>query len=151
MHYRAAVDANNHPGARNNLAMLLMMVGQREEATLHFEAILKQRPDSVPHIVFLAKMLALPDDPAKQDAARSLTLALRATELTGRGDPNALAALALAQGANGDFAAAAATAETAAGIAERAGVRDLGADLRAKAAVYSRREMPSVEAVFPAR
>ena len=150
-HYRAAVEADNHPGARNNLAMLLMMLGRRGEAIPHFEKIVEQRGDSVPHLVFLSKILALPDDPSLLDAARSLKLALRAVELTGRRDPNALAALALAQGANGDFGAAAASAKTAAGIAERAGVRDLAADLQGKAAGYARGEMPSKETVFPMR
>lgn len=147
--YQAAVDAGNHPGARNNLAMLLTMTGRRAEAIPHFEAVLAIQPESIPHLVFLAKILAAPGDENTRDPGRALQLARKAAEITRRQDPNALDTLALAQAASGDFTTALETAEAAAAIALNLGAAELATAIQNNAESYRTDSLPPAESLFP--
>jgi tetratricopeptide (TPR) repeat protein len=147
--YQAAVDAGNHPGARNNLAMLLTMTGRRAEAVPHFEAVLAIQPESIPHLVFLSKILAAPGDELTRNPTRALELAQKAATITHRQYPNALDALALAQAASGEFEAATKTAGEAASIAQRVSAPELAAAIRSNAAHYRKATLPPADSLFP--
>lgn len=147
--YQAAVDDGNHPGARNNLAMLLTMTGRRAKAIPHFEALLALQSESVPHLVFLAKILAAPGDDTTRDPVRALQLAQKAVEITRRQEPNALDTLAFAQAASGDFDTALKTAEEAATIAARVGAAELAAAIRGNIERYRDQTLPPADSLFP--
>lgn len=147
--YRAAVDVGNHPGARNNLAMLLTMTGRRAEAIPHFEAVLAIQPESIPHLVFLARILAAPGGETTRDPGRALQLARKAVEITRRQDPNPLDTLALAQAASGDFATAVTTAEEAAAVAMRVGAAELAPLIQRNAEAFRDKTLPPANSLFP--
>lgn len=147
--YRAAVKHADHADARNNLAMLLTMTGRHAEAIPYFTTILANRPDSVPHLVFLAKILATIDDESKRDALRAGQLATRAVDMTQRQDPNALDALALAQAASGNFEDAVKTATQAAAVAERVNAPGLSTSIRSSIESYRQNKLPLAESIFP--
>ncbi len=147
--YARAVEVGAHRGARNNLAMLLTMTGRRVEAIPHFEAILKETPDSIPHLIFLSKILAAAEPESSRDPARALELADRAVAATGGANPDTLEARALALAAGGKFEEAATVIEQAARIAERGGAADLAAAIRMLGESYRQRQLPPTDALFP--
>ena len=147
--YKAAVEAAKHPGALNNLAMLLTMTGQHAEAVPYYESILKERPDSVPHLVFLSRTLSTLEPGKGRNVSRALELATRAATLTNGQEPNSLDAVALAQAASGNFAKATEAGSRALSIATQAGDAQFAGVLRNRMDVYKRKEVPAADSVFP--
>jgi tetratricopeptide (TPR) repeat protein len=99
--------------ARDNLGRLLRERGQPAAAIDQFREAVKLRPDwAVPHAE-LAWLLATSRHDSLRDPPGALRLALRAADLTARGDASVLDVLAAAYAAAGDFGNAVTTAEAA--------------------------------------
>ena len=92
--------------SRYQRAHLYRQTGQHAIATTEYERLHKAEPDSLNAMLNLAAMLASANDEASRDPKRALELATKACEATKRGGTLPLAVLAIAEGANGNFAAA---------------------------------------------
>jgi tetratricopeptide (TPR) repeat protein len=105
----------------------------------HYERALAVLSDDGPLLVGLATILADSRDALVRNPPRAKELAGRAARLSGGRDPRVLEVLAAAQAASGQFAEAAATARTAAGLARARGDRALVSALEYRAAAYESR------------
>ena len=111
----------------------------------HYERALAVLPDDGPLLAGLAAILADSRDTLVRNPPRAKELAGRAVRLSGGRDPRVLEILAAAQAACGQFAEAAATVRTAAGIARAAGDRALVSALEHRASAYesASRQLPA--------
>jgi tetratricopeptide (TPR) repeat protein len=123
--------------ARTNLARVLMTVGRFAEAAADFSTALRMNPDYVSALSGLAWVRAVSPDSAVRRPDEAVRLGLRAVALAGRGDPSLLDALAAAYAAASQFEAAATTAQEAAALADRLGMRTLGQEVRQRAQLYA--------------
>lgn len=104
--------------ANHNLGRALVDTGEVAAAIPLFERELELQPTFLPSMLELVWLLASGPDPALRDPVEAARLGRRARELSGGRDAAVLDALAAAQAAGGDFAAAIATAELALAQAE---------------------------------
>jgi tetratricopeptide (TPR) repeat protein len=80
--------------------------GNGSRAAGHFRTALKRNSEDLQTMIRLARLLATSEDAATRNGAEALTLAQRATEMTGGEDPVALDTLAMALAETGRFAEA---------------------------------------------
>ncbi|MDH3592859.1 MAG: tetratricopeptide repeat protein, partial [Planctomycetota bacterium] len=99
--------------ARRNLARSLRARGDWREAAGHLSRVLDGVPDDAAAAVDLAWILATHPDEDVRDPLRAKTLATRVVDGQATADPIALATLAAALAASGDFAGAVERAEEA--------------------------------------
>jgi tetratricopeptide (TPR) repeat protein len=80
-----------------------MRQGRSAEAIKHFQDALQRNPDDVDSLTFLARLLAASPDAALRNGPRAVTLAERATELSGGTEAYVLDTLAVAYAETGRF------------------------------------------------
>ncbi len=122
--------------AHRNLALLSRDGGDLPAALAHYRAALAARPEWAPAMTDLAWVLATSGNPALRDAGEAIRLAERSHQLTGGRDPGVMDVLAAAYASAGDFARAAATAETA---LQLAGGGPAGDAIRVRLELYRQR------------
>ncbi len=133
---RALAERPGDVDAHRWLAEVYAVQRRDQLAVDHYERALAALPDDGPLLAGLATILADSRDTMVRNPPRARELAGRAVLLSGGRDPRALEILAAAQAASGQFAEAAATARTAAGLARAAGDRGLVSSLEYRAAAY---------------
>jgi tetratricopeptide (TPR) repeat protein len=97
---------------------------QGAEAIAHFRDALRLDPNDYEALTFLARVLASDENPRIRNGAEAVTLAERANELTGGGQPFVLDALAMAYAEAGRFADAQRTIQQAIDLAASAGAKE---------------------------
>ena len=125
----------DHPEAHFNLARVLATVGQTSEAVREFYEAIRLRPDWPAALRDFAVLRATHGDASVRDPEEAVRLASRAAELTRRRDATTLAALAAAYAADGQFAEATRTAESAEALAADTEPH-LVAEIRAHLSLY---------------
>jgi len=118
--------------ARYNLAGSLQVTGRSAEAAGEFQRVLDREPEHAGALNNLAWILATAEDPELRDPERSVTLAERAADATGREAPEILDTLATTYLSAGRRADAVATLEEALGLAREAGRERLVAAFEAR-------------------
>jgi spermidine synthase len=131
------VDAD-HTQAHFNLAVLEGAQDHMPEAVAHYRAALRGAPDMVEALNNLAWIIMTEHDAALGEPSEAVSLAERATALTGRRNPSTLDTLAGAYEAAGQIDKALATAETARLLAIELRNIDLVAVLDRRIALYQR-------------
>jgi tetratricopeptide (TPR) repeat protein len=96
--------------------------GQSAEAAKHFRDALRLGPDDFQTLTWLARVLAADENSAVRNGAEAVSLAQRATELTGGEQPFVLDTLAMAYAEAGRFKEAAEAVQKAIELATAAGV-----------------------------
>lgn len=113
LYERSLAATPDSPTMRFNLGNRLLERGDDDAALAHYEVARRLQPDWAPPAVSLAWLLATSADPGIRDPERAVRLAGWAVSRESPPDPNSLDTLAAAQAAQGDFAAAEATARRA--------------------------------------
>jgi len=144
--YGQAVDVEpQRAGLRQRYADALQLAGRFQQARGQYEQVLQQEPNNAAALGALAWLLATAPDASVRDPSQAVTLARRAVDRRGGGDPGSLDTLAAAHAAAGEFSQAVVVAEQALAGARRRGLTDLAADISGRLAFYQRRE-PFVQA-----
>ncbi len=100
--------------AHYNLARTLQWAGRPSEAVRHLRESLRLKPDWVDPVKYLARILAVSEDPNVRDPNEAIRLAQRGCELTDYKDAELLDVLAAAYAAAGRYNDAAAAGKAAA-------------------------------------
>ena len=112
--FRTALPLRRHdPQVHAQLAVVLMAKGRHSEALSHLRELVRLEPDSPATLARVAWILATHADDVIRDPTEAVTLAERASELTGHENAGIEDTLAAAYAATGDFDRAVATAEIA--------------------------------------
>jgi protein O-mannosyl-transferase len=125
--------------AHRNMATALRKTGNAKRAILEYEQALDITPEDSVALNDLAWILATSSDASIRDGARSVTLAVRAVQVSGGKDPNFLRTLAAARAESGQFTEAVATAETAKVLASTQSKLELASKLKEEIARYRQR------------
>jgi tetratricopeptide (TPR) repeat protein len=137
--YRQALRVGpSSPAEHANLGLLLARAGQVEEALARYRRALALRPGYAAWQADLAWLLATAADPKVRDPAEALRLAEAACQRGG--DAHSLGALAAAQAAGGNYAAARDTARRAARAALDAKDKELAARVGEQVRSYEREQ-----------
>ncbi len=115
---------NNLPG-HVNASIAYSMMGRDRDAAAHLRYVAERRPNDVATLLNLAWLFATSKDSEVRHAELAVSLAERAATLTGRGDPQVLDTLAVAQNAAGKRQVALATLDEALAAAEQTGQTEL--------------------------
>jgi tetratricopeptide (TPR) repeat protein len=126
--------------ALTNLAAVLAGRQKTAEALAHYRHALQVNPDLLEALTDLAWLLATDATAQPGDPTEAVRLAERAVLLTGGQDVRALDTLGAAQAAAGEFARAAATIETAIGLARAARQEETERQLREHLELYRARK-----------
>jgi protein O-mannosyl-transferase len=126
----------NHAETFVGLGIALAQSGRTREAAAQYREALKLNPDLAAVLNNLAWILAASPEAGLRDGAEAVQLAGRACELTQGQEPLFVGTLAAAYAEAGRFPEAAATAEKAAQLADRAGLSDLAAKNRQLLELY---------------
>jgi tetratricopeptide (TPR) repeat protein len=119
-HYRRATEIEpENAAAHLALGNLLRTSGASREAVEHLRTAVRLAPGEAEPMLALAWALATEPDPGVRDPATAVRLAQNATGLLDPPHPLALATLAAAYAAAGDFVAGMATAQDALDLARR--------------------------------
>lgn len=129
-----------HVPARRELAVTQARQGLYKGAAGEFRAAFKLAPGDVRLMNDFAWLLATCPDPTVRNSGEALVLAEKALQVAGQPLPPLLDTLAAALASAGRFAEATERARRAGDLAERAGMADLAAEIRARAAMYERGE-----------
>ncbi len=141
---RAVALAPNDVNACAELAALLVEQDKPAEAIELLERAHRVDPGDARVTNRLAWLLATTPDEQLRNSARAIQLATELIARLGTGDAKALDTLAAAQAANGDFAAATTTAESAVQIAKQRGDEPLASAIASRRELY-RNGRPFVE------
>jgi len=138
---------------RFKLGSALVLANHRREAARELREAVRLRSDWAEALNALAWLLATTPDPSLRAPEEALRLALRASKLTGDGNPEILDTVAAAQAAMGRFEEAAGTARRAADLALAAHADGLARLIQDHVRLYERRtgyiEAPTVSALRP--
>lgn len=146
VHYRRAVELRpDSAEAHNNLGRLLSLQRRDAEAVTEFRRALALNGDLASALSGLGWVLATSSDRAIRQPAEAVRVAERAADLTQRQDASVLDTLAAADAAAGDFARAAAAARAALDVATHTGQTALAGQIRARLALYERRQAYQVD------
>ncbi|MFT5477773.1 MAG: arylsulfatase A-like enzyme/Tfp pilus assembly protein PilF [Planctomycetota bacterium] len=152
-HYLAAIQlAPNAPRAHLELANMAFDYGNNQNALVHYEEALRLAPEDPQPAARLARFLAITSDPDLRNAERAVSLAERATEMTGGRVPLVLDTLAAAYGCAGRFEDALSAAQVARQLALDAGDAQLARAIEERLGYYSRNEsyvVPQEQAPAP--
>ena len=132
------------------LGLIFEKRGQFDQARQIYESALKQNTNSTQALNNLAWLLATSTDDQLRDPPRALELARQANDLTNGRQPSLIDTLAASQAANGQYVAAAKTAQTAIDLARQYGHLDLAAKIGSRLVLYQeqqpyRRPVPSTD------
>jgi tetratricopeptide (TPR) repeat protein len=119
-----------------NLGNALIRLGKMTEAAVHYEQIVRLKPDSAEAANNLAWLLATLPVAEGGDPVRAVTLAERASELTGNRSAAYLDTLAAAYAATGRFGDAVATAQSAIELASAVGQLELAREIGSRLEIY---------------
>ena len=122
--------------AHQSWAASLLAQGQLDEALAHYSQEIKVNPAYHKSYNNAAWILATRADATAAGAARAVSLAQRAAELTDSADPSVLDTLAAAYASAGRFDQAVATAREAIRLASQAGREKLAAKIAKRLALY---------------
>lgn len=140
-HYRRAVELRpDNAEALNNLGRLLSLQKRDGEAVAAFRQAIALNADLASALSGLGWVLATSSDPAVRQPAEAVRLAERAADLTQRADAVILDTLAASHAASGDFDRAASAARAAHDLAAGGGMTALADEIRARLALYERRQ-----------
>jgi protein O-mannosyl-transferase len=136
-HFAAALQLKpDFAESHYRLARALLAQNQAEAAISHLREAARLRPNWLPPFNDLAWLLATHPLASIRNGHQAVLLAEKACELTARQQPGPLATLAAAYAEAGQFAQAAATAQSACDLALAASQPDLVAALRRQLALY---------------
>jgi tetratricopeptide (TPR) repeat protein len=136
-HLRIAVKINPHlPDEYIERGSTLLRQGKLEVAMRLLQAGVTLRPGDARTTEILAQLLATAPYPAVRNGKEAVKLALRAVELGGGHDAQALNTLAAAYAEAGQFPDAVRTAATARDLATAAGQPDLAADIQRRLEMF---------------
>jgi Flp pilus assembly protein TadD len=122
-----------------NLASALRKEGNITGAIWQYEQALNITSEDSVALNNLAWILATSSDASVRDGARSVTLAVKAVEVSGGKNPNFVRTLAAARAEAGQFAEAVATAERAKALASAQSKSELASRLDEEIALYRAR------------
>jgi cytochrome c-type biogenesis protein CcmH/NrfG len=122
--------------SHSNIAQLLARQGRMDRAVEHYQQALSLAPDAPLILMNFAWLRATCAEAAFRNAGEAVRLAETACRETGPQDIRALDVLAAAQAEAGNFKAAAAAAERAEALAQRAGQKDLAARIARRLDLY---------------
>ena len=138
---------------RFKLGSALVLANRPQEAARELREAVRLKPDWAEALNALAWLLATTPDRSVRAPEEALRLALRASRLTGDGNPEILDTVAAAQAAMGRFDEASGTARRAADLAAAAGAGGLARMIQDRARLYERRmdytEAPTKSALRP--
>jgi Flp pilus assembly protein TadD len=132
------------PQAWNNLRFIYIQAKDWARAVDVARRGVMSNPDDIGLNMSLAWLLAAAPDERLVAPAEATAIAKRCVDATGRTNADALNVLAAALARSGRFEEAHATAVEALGIAERSGLGDLVAEIRARVDLYARKK-PYIE------
>ncbi len=131
----------DNPDALNQLGVLYADKGALHEAISRWEQSFELDSGNADACNNLAWIFATSADDTVRDGPKAVQYALRASELTGGGNPMALRTLAAAYAENGQFITAVATAERGRELAEKSNDVALAGTIRELAQRF-RRQVP---------
>jgi tetratricopeptide (TPR) repeat protein len=135
--WRSALDLDpKYAEAHVSLGDALYAQGRTAEALAHWRDGLQLQPNDPPTLRRVAWVLATSPDAAIRDGAEAVAFAVRALELSGGKDAQALDALAAAYAEKGQFANAALTARRAQARAAQENQPALARDIGVRIALY---------------
>ena len=137
VHFQKALEIN--PGnaeAQNNLGNALRKQGRVDEGMAHYQRALQINPDYAEALNNLAWVLATCPQASLRNGNQAVTLAQRANQLTGDGNPVLLCTLAAAYAEAGRFPEAVATAQRALQLAESHSNPALAGAIRSQLKLY---------------
>ena len=126
--------------AHYKLAVAWTRLGNYDRATNCCDHVMKLSAELVPALADCAWLLATHEGAAPPDVQRAIEFATRACRLTGENDLACLDALAAAYAANGQFAEAVTTAETALALARKSGPAALVPEIEKRLNLYRTRQ-----------
>ena len=140
-HYHEAIRLNPADAKTyNNLGYALLQKTQTAAAAAAYEKALQLQPDLAPALNSLAWIMAAAPDVSLRGGAKAVRLAERACDLTRSQEPVFLKTLAAALAESSRFEEAAATAQKAQALAQRAGQASLSAELSEQIRLYQARQ-----------
>jgi tetratricopeptide (TPR) repeat protein len=135
--WRSAIDLDpKYAEAHVSLGDALSAQGRTAEALAHWRAGLELQPNDAKALRRMAWVLATSPDAALRDGAEAVAFAVRALELSGGKDAQALDTLAAAYAEKGQFANAALTARRAQARAAQENQPALAHDIGVRMALY---------------
>jgi tetratricopeptide (TPR) repeat protein len=136
-HYRRTVELEpENAEAHLALGNVLRTTGNPREAVEHLQAAVRLEPRAADPMLALAWALATEPDPDIRDPGTALRLAQDAIGIMSPPDPRALATLAAAHAAAGDFVAGVATGQDALDLARRTGDTTLAQSIEVHLELY---------------
>ena len=138
LHLRKAIELSpNMVNAHENLGMALFYTqGKTAEALSHWRRVLRLEPNHLPVLNQTAWVLATSPDRSVRNGTEAVTLAERATQLSGGQEPAILDSLGAAYAEVGRFPMAVDTAQRALALAKQKNNQQLVEGLTARIALY---------------